>query len=369
MEKEMVMRMLRLVAIEGGMIVLGMLVGSCSDTTANQPKTTASAAPRAVHVQVQELRPQPFVETLHLSGSIKALEDIVIAPEEGGVVNMWKFEKGSFVRKGDVVVLLNDDVIRPSYESALAQYKSAELTWEKQQQVFTEQAVSEWQLKTSEFNRDAAKAQADLMRARWERTRIKSPIDGILDDRFVDAGEMAAPGVPIARIVKIRTVKVVVNVPERYAGRIKPGSHLQLTVLAYPSEVFEGRVAFIGTTISPDNRTFSIEALVSNPAGKLKPEMIARVKLALAVQPRALVVDESIVQQVDRNKFVVYVENGGIAQERVVQLGGRDGNVVEIVSGLKEGDRVIVRGFKEVADKQPVVVVSPHEAGYSTPDR
>jgi len=78
------------------------------------------------------------------------------------------------------------------------------------------------------------------MRARWERTRIKSPIDGILDDRFVDAGEMAAPGVPIARIVKIRTVKVVVNVPERYAGRIKPGSHLQLTVLAYPSEVFEG---------------------------------------------------------------------------------------------------------------------------------
>jgi len=108
---------------------------------------------------------------------------------------------------------------------------------------------------------------------------------------------------------------------------------------------------------------------VSNPAGKLKPEMIARVKLALAVQPRALVVDESIVQQVDRNKFVVYVENGGIAQERIVQLGGRDGNVVEIVSGLKEGDRVIVRGFKEVADKQPVVVVSPHEAGYSTPDR
>lgn len=362
------MTTLKFLSIGVGMILIGMVVGGCSGTTADQPKTSALTAPRVVHVEVRELRPRPFVETLHLSGSIKALEDVMIAPEEGGVVKEWRVEKGAYVRKGEVIVTLNDNVIKPSYEAALAQYKSAELTLEKQQKVFTEQAVSEWQLKTSEFNRDAAKAQADLMRARWERTCIRSPIDGILDDRSVDPGEMAAPGLPIARIVNIRTVKVLVNLPECYAGRIKLGSHLQLTVLAYPSEVFDGRVSFIGTAISPDNRTFPIEALVSNSAGKLKPEMIARVKIALAVQPRALLVEESIVQQVDRNKFVVYVENGGVAQERIVQLGGREGNLVEIVSGLQEGDRVIIRGFKEVADKQPVTVVSTREAGYSTPD-
>jgi membrane fusion protein (multidrug efflux system) len=344
------------------------LVG-CGDTSADEAARPTSSPVRAVQVQVQEVQPQPFIETLQLSCSIKAFEDIVVAPEEGGIVKEWKFEKGARVRKGEIIVQLNDDVLKPGYESALAQYHSAELTFEKQQKVYSEQAVSEWQLKTAEFNRDAARAQADLMRARWERTRIKSPIDGILDERYVDEGEMASPGAPIARIVNIRSVKAVVNVPERYAGRIKLGSPIQLTVLAYPGEVFRGRIMYIGSAISPDNRTFPVEALLSNPGGKLKPEMIAKVQLALSVQPDALLVDESIVQQIDRNKFVLYVANNGKAQERHVQLGGRQGTLVQILSGLKPGDRVITRGFRDVSAEQPVIIMPPDEEKDSGPVR
>lgn len=328
----------------------------CGGASQEQQQSSASTPNRAVQVEVQELQPQPFVETLHLSCSIKAWEDVLVAPEEGGTVKEWKFARGAHVRKGDVIVVLNDDVIKPSFEAALAQYRSAELTFEKQQKVFTEQAVSEWQVKTAEYNRDAAKAQADLMQARWQRTRIKSPVDGILDERYVDEGEMAAPGAPIARIVNIRRVKALVNVPERYAGRLKIGSHVQLAVQAYPGEVFEGKVTFIGAAISPDNRTFPLEAELNNPGEKLKPEMIAKVKLALSVLPNALLVDERVIQQVDRNRFVVYVENGGKAQERPVTLGGRQDHLVQILSGVKPGERIIVRGFTDVIDNQPVLV-------------
>lgn len=346
--------------------VMAVLVIGCGGSTGEQKESGDMPKERAVQVEVQELQPQPFVETLHLSCSIKAWEDVTVAPEEGGTVKEWKFPKGSYVRKGDVIVVLNDDVLKASYEAALAQYNSAQLTFDKQQRVFTEQAVSEWQLKTAEFNRDAAKAQADLMRARWERTRIKSPIDGILDERFVDEGETAAPGVPIARIVNLHRVKALVNVPERYAGRLKVGSHIQLTVQAYPGEVFEGKVTFIGAAISPDNRTFPLEAELPNPRGKLKPEMIARVKLALAVLPNALLVEERVIQQVDRNKFVVYVENGGRAQERTVQLGGRQDHLVQILSGVKPGERIIVRGFSDVIDNQPVLVSAVKARGNGT---
>lgn len=342
-------------------VLYGLALIGCGNTSADEAATRTDNAVRAVRVQVQELRPQPFIETLQLSGSIKACEDIVVAAEEGGTVKEWRFDKGARVRKGEIIVLLNDDVLKPSYESALAQYHSAQLTFEKQQKVYTEQAVSEWQLKTTEFSRDAAKAQAELMRARWERTRIKSPIDGILDERYVDTGEMAPPGTPVARIINIRTVKAVVNVPERYAGRITRGSSIQLTVLAYPGEVFQGRITFIGAAISPDNRTFPIEAVIPNAGGKLKPEMIAKVQLALSVQASALLVDEGVIQQIDRNKFVVYVASGGKAQERHVQLGGRQGNLIQILSGLKAGDRVITRGFRDVSDEQPVMIVSVAE--------
>jgi membrane fusion protein, multidrug efflux system len=329
---------------------------SNADSNADEATLKNSNAQREVHVQVQELQPRPFSEVLHLSGSIKAYEDIMLSPEEGGVVKVWQYEKGQLVQRGATVVQLTDDVIKPSYDAALAQYKSAELTYEKQQKVYSEQAVSEWQLKTTEYGRDGAKAQSDLMRARWERTHLKSPINGILDERFADKGEMAAPGAPIARIVDITRVKIVVNVPERYAGSIKLGTKVSLSVLAYPEKAFAGVITYVGAAINQDNRTFPVESIILNPGLLLKPEMIAKVRVTQSVERKALMIEENIVQQVERNKLVLYVENNGKAIERIVQLGGRQDNFVEIVSGVKAGERVITSGYQSIIGGQSVLV-------------
>jgi RND family efflux transporter MFP subunit len=194
------------------------------------------------------------------------------------------------------------------------------------------------------------------MHGRWERTRIKSPIDGILDERYIDEGEMAAPGVPIAHVVDIRRVKIRVEVPERYAGSIRPGTPIELTVQAYPGDTFTGKVSYIGAAINADNRTFPIESVIPNPRLCLKPEMIAKVKLAQSMQKQAVLIDEEIVQQLDRDKRVVYVVNGGKAEERIVLLGGRKENLVEVVSGLKPGERVITSGYQSIIHGQEVVV-------------
>jgi RND family efflux transporter MFP subunit len=287
---------------------------------------------------------------------VKAVDDVLLSPEEGGVVKEWKVEKGQQVSKGTVLVVLSDDILKPTYESALAQYNSSELTFQKQQKVFTEQAVSEWQMKTAEYARDATRAQADIMHARLERTKLRSPISGVLDDRLVDMGEMAAPGVPIARVVNMDRVKVVINVPERYAGVLKRGTSVAFSVIAYPGEVFKGKIQFIGSAISSDNRTFPVEAELSNPGRKLKPDMIARVKIIQESRASALLLNEEIVQHVDNDRLVVYVEHGGRAQERSVQLGSREGDRVEILSGLAAGDRVIISGYQNVVDGQAVQV-------------
>ncbi len=336
---------------------IALALSACGDSQGADTKKIAATA-RAVNVAIEVLQPTDFTESLQLAGVVKALEDVTISPEEGGTLRAWKAAKGQYVERGTVIALLDDAVIRAGYEAALAQYNTAELVYQKQQQVFAEQAISESQLKTSEYARDAARAQADLMKARLERTRIQAPISGIVDEHFADEGEMAPPGVPLARVVNLSTVKVLINVPERYAGRLIRGTPVQFTVLAFPGQTFRGNLSFIGSTVSPDNRTFAVEARLANPGGRLKPDMIARVSVSQESRKRALLIREELVQQVDRDRQIVYVEEGGKARERRLQTGGRSGNMVEVVQGLTFGERLITSGYQNLVDGQTVVIAN-----------
>jgi membrane fusion protein (multidrug efflux system) len=338
------------------LIALSFTISSCGDSNADQTTKKENRSEQTITVSVQELVPETFTERIQLTGIVKAYDDVMISPEEGGVVSEWKVEKGRYVNRGDVLLTLKDDVLRPSFEGADAQYKTSELTYEKQKKVFTEQAISEWQLRTSEYGRDAAKAQADVMRARLDRTQLRSPIEGILDDRFVDEGEMASPGVPIARVVNVNKVKILINVPERYAGTITQGARITMTVIAFPGDEFKGNISYIGATVSADNRTFPVEVVIPNPGRKLKPEMIGKAFILRDVKNKVLLVDGDVIQQVERQKYVVYVEHDGKAVERQVELGGHGGGKVEIIAGLQSGDRIITSGYQNIADGQPVRV-------------
>ncbi|MDZ7289495.1 MAG: efflux RND transporter periplasmic adaptor subunit [candidate division KSB1 bacterium] len=334
-----------------------LLFIACGNKSTDQSTTNNRLEPQPVNVRIQELRPRPFAEAIQVPGIVKAYEDVKLSPEEGGVVKEWRAQKGQFVKKGEIIALLKDDIIRASYEAAEAQYKLAQLNYEKQEKVFTEQSISEIQYKSAEYNRDAARAQADLMKARWEHTQIKSPINGVLDDRYVDEGEFAPPAVPMAYIVNTSMVKILAEIPELHATAVRLGTPVSITFDALPADTMRGKISYVGKTVSPTNRTLPVEIYLNNPQGKLKPEMVAKVRVITAARDNALLISENLVLQVDKNKLVVYVENGGKAEERIVKLGGRQGNMVEIVSGLAPGDRVIVSGFQKLVHGNPVNVV------------
>jgi len=329
---------------------------ACGETDAKTNAEMQEQQEQALAVKVVQVQAEPFTEMVLTAGIVKAVEDVMQSPEEGGVVKEWKVEKGQRVAKGDVLVVLNDDVMQASYDAALAQYKLAELNFGKQQAIYSEQAISEMQLKSSEYNRDAAKAQADLMKARLERTKLRSPIDGVLNDRFADKGEFAPPGMPLAHIVNIGTVKILAEVPERDAGAVSLGASARVVVEAVGNDTLLGKVSFIGSSVSPNNRTLPVEIVIGNSRLRLKPEMVAKVQIVRSRRSGAILVSDNIVQQVDRNRLVVYVEKDGRAEERVVKLGARIGNKVEVVQGLQPGDRVIVAGFQKLVNGQLVSV-------------
>lgn len=340
-------------------LLLGMAfaIVSCSgDESESGEKNSGGKKDRKISVRVQEIIPSDFVESIQLSGVVKAIDDIMLSAEEGGVLKEWKLEKGAYVRKGELIAQLKDDILKPSYDAAQAQYNTAELNYQKQKTVYEEKAVSELQIKSAEYARDAAKAQADLMRARWDHTQLRSPVDGILDDRLIDTGEMAVPGMPVARIVRIGTVKILINVPEAYAGIVARGTNVRFSVSAFPGKSFSGKISFVGSAVSPDNRTFPVELTVANSRHELKPEMIVRASVEQSVGRKTILLPEHVVQQVDQNRRVVYVVTDGKAEQRIVELGGRDRNRVEIMNGLKAGEHVVVAGYEELIEGTPVVI-------------
>jgi len=309
-----------------------------------------------VYVRVEEVKPTQLIDVLQIAGTVKAYEDVNISPEEGGVVKEWKVKKGHYVRKGDLIVVLRDEVIKAGYDAAKAQYEMAELNLEKQKGVYEQQGISELQYRNLQLTRDAAKANADLMRARWERTQLRSPIDGVLDNTIPNEGEFAPPGMPIARVVNMATIKIQAEVPERDAGAIARGMRGTITFDALPGDTLEGRISFAGSTVSAANRALIVELVLPNPLRRLKPEMVAKVKLLRESKDDALLISDDVVQLVDRGRTVVYVENNGKAEERQLTLGGRQGNQVEVVQGLKPGDRLIVVGFQKLVNGTPVIV-------------
>ena len=310
-----------------------------------------------VNVGIELIKPAQLIDAIQVAGTVKAYEDVNISPEEGGVVKEWKVQKGQNVRKDDVILVLKDEVIKASYEAAEAQYKMAELTLSKQKEVFDQKGISELQYKNIEYTRDAAKANADLMKARWERTRICSPIDGVVDNIIPNEGEFAPPGIPITRVINMSTIKIQTEIPEIYSGSIAIGTQAIITIDALPGHTLNGKVSFISSTVSSANRTMMTEILIPNTIQKIKPDMVAKVKLLRETKSNALLVSDNIIQLVDRNRSIVYIENGGKAEERNLKLGGRQGNMVEVLEGLKPGDRLIVTGYSKLVNGTPVNIV------------
>jgi len=156
--------------------------------------------------------------------------------------------------------------------------------------------------------------------------------------------------------VNVGSIKVVTDVSERFAGTITVGDDATVIPDAFPEDSLKGRVIFVGSSVSSNNRTIPVEISIANPDGRLKPEMITRVRIVRSVRPNAIIVDQSLVQQVDRDKNVLYVEVNGKAEERIVTLGARQDNLVEITRGLQPGDHLIISGYQLLVAGQSVTI-------------
>jgi len=317
----------------------------------------------AVQAVVVEAKVQPVSESLSLVGTMAANEMVEIKSETDGTLEEILFTEGQVVKQGDLLLRLNDTKLAASVAQAEANFKVSQANHERSKQLFQDKLIS-----PQEFDQIAAQFQAnqatlDLNKRLLKDTRIHASFGGVVSSRQVSPGQVISKNTTLTWVVDLDPVKVELNVPERYVGQLRVGQKVDITVAAYPGRTFSGEVFFIAPFVESATRTALVKARIPNPQMELKPGMFANLDLTLKLKEQAIVIPESsVLASGDRN--IIYVLDAqDAAQIRTVTLGIRQAGLVEILTGLKPGERVVAEGLQKI---RPGGKVKPTEASAPT---
>ncbi len=336
-----------------------ILAAACSPADGEEAANSATAAQeaagaRVVNVEVTPVELTDFVEYVRITGEVEALHDITIAAEESGAITRFHAEKGAFVRKGDPIMEIDNQVLAAGVEEARVLVDIANVQFERQRQLWEDEGMgSEIAYLQAKAAAQAAQARLKTLEARIARTTIRAPVSGVFDEYFLDIGEMASPGTPVARVVSVGRVKIVGGVPERYALTVRRGDSARVELDALPEGEFLGTISFVGASVDEKGRTVPIEILLVNPDRALKPRMVANVEVELERLSNVVVVPQDLVVRTETG-YQVYVtetvDGETVARARTVTLGRSYANRVVVTDGLAEGDSLITLGHRLVDD-------------------
>lgn len=291
---------------------------------------------------------QAVSETLPLIGTISANEFVEIKSETDGIIQEIRYEEGQKVEKGQPVVLLDDTKLAASLAESEAVFKLSQLTLDRSKQLLKDTLISQ-----QEFDQVAAtfsmnQASLDLKRRQLRDTRVLAPFSGIMGARSISPGQVVNRTTTLGTLVDLDSVKVEVEIPEKYLGQVQQGQKLSFTVAAYPKEQFPGQIYFIAPQVSETLRTATVKARIANPTHLLKPGMFASLTLTLIIRDSAIVIPEVAIINNGDTSMVFAVAKDDTANLRPVKIGERLAGKAEIISGLAEGDDVVVEGHQKI---------------------
>lgn len=193
------------------------------------------------------------------------------------------------------------------------------------------------------------RAALDLAKKQLSDTEIHSPISGVVKEKAASRGEYLQPGKPIVTIVQIDPLRLRADIPEYAAASVQTGQTMTLTVEAFPQRTFTGRVLHIGPSLNEQTRALTVEAQVSNPNNLLRPGMFAKSNLITSKDATAIMVPRRAVQSIAGLNKVFVIDNGR-AMERIVKIGTTDGDLVEVLEGVKTGETVATSNLDKLQD-------------------
>ena len=333
------------------------------------------AAGAAVVVAVATVQEESWLPSIRATGSLRAYQGVNVTAQESGMVSAIYFDSGRKVSKGELLLQQYDADKQLTLKSLRAELSLAQKSFDRNQRLKGNQAVSQSQLDTTSSDLDRLTAQVESLQVSIAKLAIRAPFDGILGIRKVNVGQYLEPGDDLVTLQALDPIHVEFALPQNRLAQVWIGQPVQFDVDAYPGIGFSGKVNAIEPLIDPNTRSFQVEAEVSNPDLKLRPGMFVNTTLMLPADEKVLTLPQLaiIYNPYGDSVFVLedVVDGKGRstleAKSVFVTLGEKRGDQVAILSGLEAGQRVVTAGQLRLRNDSPVVIDDKTVPG-SSPD-
>lgn len=313
-----------------------------NDTTADKSKLVA----------ITEMQPSTFKHFIEVQAKVEGDEDVLLSAESAGSITSISIEAGDKVSVGQILATIDDKIIRQTISEAKSQHDLALQVFNRQKNLWDQKIGSELQYLQAKANKESAESRMATLNEQLAMTKIKSPINGVVDVVSIKVGQTVAPGVPAIRVINLNSLKVKAEVAESYISHVSKGDE---AIIYFPDAKKEVNVKldYSGNRIDPLNRTFNVEVKLHDKSGTFRPNMIAILKIVDYKNSSAFIVPVAAVQKSGDGQYVfVKTEEGGktIAKRKVVEVGTIYNGIAEITSGLASGDAVITSGYANIIE-------------------
>ncbi len=313
-------------------------------------------------VYVTEAKHDVFNHFIEVQGKVDGEQNVGVSPTMPGTVTGIYVKEGSQVTKGQVLAQLDDNVLRQQMKTIEQQLSFATDLYEKQKSLWNQQIGTEVQFLTAKNQKESIEKNIAAMKEQLQLYKIKSPINGSVEEINIKIGQMAAAGVlPAFRIVNFSSVKVVADIAEAYAPKVKSGNKAVVYFPDFDTEI-PAIIKFSSKFINPTNRTFQVEVRLDKGKVDYRANMIALLKINDYSNPKAFVLPINVIKESVDGKYVFVAEDKdgkAVARKALIELGQTYNGMAEILSGIKSGDKVVTTGQNNITDGSTLTIIEP----------
>ena len=307
-------------------------------------------------VEAVVIEPQLLENKIFTTGTLLANEEVELRPEISGRVTNVFFAEGQRVRRGDVLLKLNDRELQAQLKRKQLEETLAGDEERRQRALFEIKGISKEEYDKTLNSLNMVKAEREVIESQLAETEIVAPFDGVVGLRYVSEGSFVSSNTMVAAMQDIDPVKVEFSVPERYAGQLSRNAKIAVRVgdkqLPHPGTIYA-----VEAKIDPGTRTLKARATIPNPDAQLLPGSFAKVEITLEELPEAITIPSgAMIPRI--NDEIVYVCRNGKAQSVSVKTGIRNDRRIQITGGLVPGDTLIVTGLLQLADGKDVRITA-----------
>lgn len=331
-------------------------LNACSNGEDNNNDNDDNDSTIVIPVEVMDVSRGTISAYYSNTASLEAVEEASVVSKVRGIVQEIRVEEGDQVRAGQVIAKIEDDQYRIEAERAKATMDRMYNDYQRNAELFEKELISAEVYENSRFEYESQKSAYELAQLNYEHTNIKSPISGVISERFIKVGNMIGTDQQVFQVTDFDPIQAVIYIPEHERSKIRVGQRAELTADALPGTLFFGKVERISPIIDPTTGTFKATVYMDLGQEDLRPGMFGRVKIVYDTRentkmiPKAAIISEDEIQS-------VFVIKDSLAFRKVIRTGYVNGTNIEVIDGLEDGEIVVTTGQGSLADSTKVNIV------------